>query len=306
MILAWLPSKTIEIYPIKLIFSGQANIISGKNGQGKPICLKRFSCWPRLVPSGLRRSAMSSMGDNGFRLDGEVERHEKAVCLDIQQLESTKKLRINQKPRDIFDYIGHLNAQVFSSNQLERFRSEAEQRRKFVDGTLLAAAPSSETDGGLHACVKQKNSLLRIPVPYIISSLVICLKSGIRVAELGARIIASRSGYVEKSGKPLIAGRIIGSESVNIQYHPCNEISSASDVNGVQSQLITKSRLIAKRFVSSDHWSVLIGMRSRFSSMARRCNDFRLPGNRERVVGLSSGTNGSSPWPSWRVSDFSH
>ena len=173
-------------------------------------------------------------GTTGFRLEGEVERHQKEYCLDIQQLENTKKLRINQKPRDIFDYIGHLNAQVFSSNQLERFRSEAEQRRKFVDRGLYLLQPLHlRRMADYTRVVKQKNSLLKDPSSIYNKQFGNLLEVwDQKIAELGARIIASRSGYVEKVRQNLSSqAGSLGPESVNIQYHPCNEISSASDVH---------------------------------------------------------------------------
>lgn len=228
----------------KLIFSRQANIISGNNGEGKTNLLEAiFLLASTRSFRTLQIRDVIRWGTKGFRLEGEVEKQQGAYCLDIQQLESTKKLRINQKPRDIFDYVGHLNAHVFSSNQLERFRSEAEQRRKFVDRGLYLLQPAHLRRMAEYTRVlKQKNSLLRDPSSIYNNEFGSLL--GVwdqKIAELGARIIASRSEYVEKVRHNLSSqAGSLGPESVNIQYHPCNEISSASDTYGVQSQLIKK------------------------------------------------------------------
>ena len=245
MILAWLSLENYRNLTYqKLTFSRQINIISGKNGQGKTNLLEAIFLLAstRSFRTPLTRDVIQ-WGAAGFRLEGEVETNQQAYYLDVQQLESTKKLRINQKPRDIFDYIGHLNVQVFSSNQLERFRSEAEQRRKFLDrGIYLLQPLHLRRMADYTRVVKQKNSLLRDPSSLYnkqFGNLIEVWDQ--KIAELGARIIKSRSEYVEKVRQNLSsqAGSFIP-ESINIHYHPCNEISSTNDLQGIQLQLITK------------------------------------------------------------------
>ena len=243
-----LASLTLENYrnltDQKLNFSRQANIVSGKNGQGKSNLLEAI--FLLATTRSFRTHQIRDViqwGTAGFQLDGEVETQERVYCLDVHQLERTKKLLINQMPRDIFDYIGHLNVQVFSSNQLERFRSDAEQRRKFVDRGLYLLQPLHlRRLADYSRVLKQKNSLLRDRGSIYNKTFGNLLEVwDQRIAELGARIITSRSEYVEKirQGLSSLSGSLVP-ENVNIHYHPCNEISSANDVQSVQYQLIAK------------------------------------------------------------------
>jgi DNA replication and repair protein RecF len=243
-----LASLTLESYrnltDQKLSFSREANIISGNNGQGKTNLLEAIFLLAstRSFRTPQIRDVIQ-WGAAGFRLEGEVETRQRGYCLDVQQLERSKKLRINQTPRDIFDYIGHLSVQVFSSNQLERFRSEAEQRRKFVDRGLYLLQPLHLRRMAEYSRVlKQKNSLLKDSSSIYNKTFGNLLEVwDQKIAELGARIITSRSEYVERVRQNLsaLSGSLVP-ESVNIHYHPCNEISSANDVQSVQFQLIAK------------------------------------------------------------------
>jgi DNA replication and repair protein RecF len=243
-----LASLTLENYRNltnqKLSFSRQANIISGKNGQGKSNLLEAI--FLLATTRSFRTPQIRDViqwGTTGFRIEGEVETQEREYCLDVHQLEKTKRLRINQVPRDIFEYIGHLNVQVFSSTQLERFRLEAEQRRKFVDRGLYVLQPLHlRRVADYSRVLRQKNSLLKEDgsvYNYKFRNLVEVWDQ--KIAELGARIITSRSEYVDKlrQARSSLSGSLVP-ESVNIRYHPCNEISTTNDIPSVQFQLIAK------------------------------------------------------------------
>ncbi len=81
MILAWLSLENYRnLSNQKLIFSRQANIISGKNGQGKTNLLEAIFLLAstRSFRTPQIRDVIQ-WGTMGFRLEGEVERHEKAV-----------------------------------------------------------------------------------------------------------------------------------------------------------------------------------------------------------------------------------
>ena len=228
----------------KLSFSRHINIFSGKNGQGKSNLLEAIFllATTRSFRTGQIRDVIQ-WGTTGFRLAGEVERQERAYILDVHQVERTKRLRINQMPRDIFEFIGHLNVQLFSSNQLERFRSQGEERRKFLDRGLYLLQPLHlRRMADYSRVLRQKNSLLKDHSSIYNDSFKNLLEVwDQKIAELGARIIASRSEYVEKVRQSLssLSGYLVP-ERVNIHYHPCNEISSTNDVQSVQFQLITK------------------------------------------------------------------
>jgi DNA replication and repair protein RecF len=245
MILARLAlEKYRNLIDQKLTFSDQANIISGKNGQGKSNLLEAIYqlSSTRSFRTPLTREVIQ-WGSSGFRLAGEVKTNQQTFCLEIQQTESSKKLQINQNKRDIFDYLGYLNVHIFSASQLERFRSEPEQRRKFIDRGLYWLQPSHlRRMADYSRLLKQKNSFLR-SADWIYNNKFGNLLDAWdeRIAELGAEIIASRCEYVEKVRQKLFSqtGTFVP-EKVNIHYRPCNDISISNESENIRLQLVSK------------------------------------------------------------------
>ncbi|MFN8005565.1 MAG: DNA replication/repair protein RecF [Terriglobia bacterium] len=225
----------------RLFFSKQANIVCGKNGQGKTNLLEAIFLLAstRSFRTSLNREIVQ-WGMSGFRLEGDVEKHQQAYSLDVQQWDHGKKLRINQRPREIFDYIGHLSVQVFSSSQMERFRAEAEQRRRFIDRALYLLQPLHLRRMADYArVVKQKNSLLKDPCSIYNKEFGNLLDVWDQeIAAIGARIIKARNDYVEKLQlKLVLQAESLVPECLEMCYRPCQGLSGQQDAAGIESQL---------------------------------------------------------------------
>jgi DNA replication and repair protein RecF len=155
-------------------------------------------------------------------------------------------------PHPLHQRIGHPHRHLpliaFSTVHLEQFKSESEQRRRLIDRGLYQLQPIHLKRLSEYSRVlKQKNSLLRqTPSVYSKSSTELIEVWNIQIAELGARIIESRSTYIDKISEKLAnATQKLTPELSDVRYVACNEITSNTALVDIKDQL--RSRLIQNR-----------------------------------------------------------
>ena len=243
MILARLSVENFRnLLPRELTFSPGINIFAGGNGQGKTNLLE--SIYTLAIGRSFRTRRMTDLiafNSAEARVCGEVcsenAHHQFTVKLNPQ----FKSFEINGSKRDLFEYIGLFNAIFFGSSELEQFRSDAEQRRRFVDRGICQLLPAHlRRIADYSRVVKQKNSLLRDSVSlYNKSTYEVLDVWDIQISELGARIVDARSSHVRNLNEKLACDDRdrFTPENLALKYIAANKVSSAAGLNSIQLQL---------------------------------------------------------------------
>jgi DNA replication and repair protein RecF len=139
--------------------------ICGRNGIGKTSLLDaiHYLCFTKSYFSRLDGNNILH-GNNGFRIEGEIEllnKSEKAVC--ILREASKKEFYINDAMYDKFSqHIGHYPCVTIAPDDIRIITNGSEERRKFID-TLISQLDSDYLDYLIvyNKLLLQRNSLLR-------------------------------------------------------------------------------------------------------------------------------------------------
>lgn len=230
----------------ELVFSPHVNIIAGANGQGKTNLLEAIYVLglSRSFRTHRTRDLIRRSGTE-FCLSGDLETAGQGLTLSLRLGEDGKILVINGSRRDVFEYVGHFNAIVFSSIQLEQFRTDPEHRRRSVDRGLYFLQPAHLRRMAEYSrLVKQKNSLLRNSASlYNKSTYELLDVWDVQIAELGSRIIKARACYIEKVAKRLaVQCNAFTPDSLEISYLAANQVTSTAGLVEIQSQLSQRLR----------------------------------------------------------------
>lgn len=146
-------------------FADSFNVIYGNNAQGKTNIIEAIF----LCASG--RSHRTSRDDElirnealGFDVKLQLSKNESDEELHITfNKEDRKKIRVNEVPiRKLGDLMGHLNAVIFSPEDLLIIKQGPAERRRFIDITLSQLRPSYFYDLQQYAKILfQRNCLLK-------------------------------------------------------------------------------------------------------------------------------------------------
>ena len=237
-------------------------LFEGENGAGKSNLLEALYMLavarsPRA--SSERELIRRSNGEGEFytQVAADVERREDAVNLQINfrstntpasatapaMLSVQKYFRVNGVARRASALIGHLNAVMFSADDLEIVYGPPSVRRRYLN--ILISQTDREYLGAVQRyerVVRQRNHLLRQ------------IKEGTaRVAELvfwddelvkeGSRIVAQRLETVRtlsESAGPMHARLSGGSEALTVEYMPNVELPHDSSGGGIERALHLK------------------------------------------------------------------
>ena len=237
-------------------------LFEGENGAGKSNLLEALYMLavarsPRA--SSERELVRRSNGEGEFytQVAADVERREDAVNLQVNfrstnapatstelaMLSVQKYIRVNGVARRASALIGHLNAVMFSADDLEIVYGPPSVRRRYLN--ILISQTDREYLGAVQRyerVVRQRNHLLRQ------------IREGTsRVAELafwdnelvkeGSRIVAGRIETVRmlsESASPMHAGLSGGSGTLAVEYMPNVELPGVASESGIEGALQSK------------------------------------------------------------------
>lgn len=219
-------------------FAENFNIIYGNNAQGKTNIIEAiFLCASGRSHRTSKDNELLKYGTFVFDIKLLIERN------DVQQeiaitynIEEKKKIRINEIPvKKIGDMMGHLNAVVFSPEDLLLIKQGPVERRRFADITLSQLKPSYFYDLQQYAKILyQRNTLLK-NITYkreLEDTLDVWDR---HLVKTGAKIMKERSNFVIKLDAlaKIRHNRLTNNEeNLSLKYNPSFEyINGKDDIN---------------------------------------------------------------------------
>ena len=245
MILSRLSVKFFRnIQDCQLAFSPRANWILGGNGHGKTNLLEAIHvlALSRSFRTHQSRDLIQWESSQSY-LGGEVRSQDHNCWLSIEHTPLSRKLSVNHSRSDLLEYVGHLSVVFFSTAQLEQFKSGDASRRRLIDRGIYPLHPTHlkrVLDYG--RLIRHKNSLLKEgPSGYNKMSRDLLDSWNLQVADLGARIIKSRQGYIEKiKSKLLLEKNFFTPENLTLQYFTTQRVDAGASLTQLQQQLLEK------------------------------------------------------------------
>lgn len=224
-------------------FANQFNIIYGNNAQGKTNIIEAiFLCASGRSHRTSKDSELIKNGESVFNINILIEKENISQEIDIVfNNEQRKRIKINDCPvRRIGDLMGHLNAVIFSPEDLLLIKQGPAERRRFIDITLSQIKPSYFYDLQKYAkIIYQRNSLLKE----------IAFKRGLEdtlevwdchLIKTGTRIMKERIKFVSRLNE--LAGKrhvnlTNNEEKLSLRYNPsfdCGDHMYDLDSDGLE------------------------------------------------------------------------
>lgn len=221
-------------------FSDKYNIIYGNNAQGKTNVVEAiFLCASGRSHRTSRDNELLKYGCDFFeiKLKYEKETIEEEINVVFSN-EERKKIRINEIPLNkIGGLMGHLNAVMFSPEDLLLIKQGPSERRRFIDITLSQLRPSYFYDLQQYSKILfQRNNLLKnISMDRKLTDTLDVWD--FHLVKTGSRIIRARKEFVRKIG--ILAGirheRLTNhGERLNVIYDPSFEIKNINNENDIE------------------------------------------------------------------------
>jgi len=239
----------------QVLFSPHLNLVFGSNGQGKTNLIEAI--YVLALSKSFRTHLPTDLINRDFQqfhLAGNILAEGGEVVLTLEQDRSKKVLQVNSIKHDVFTYVQHFPLIAFSSIHLEQFKSESEQRRRLIDRGLCQLQPIHlRRLSDYYRVLKQKNSLLRqAPSVYNTESIELIEVWNLQLAELGAKIIESRSTYISKVKEKLASpSQRLAPEISDIQYIACNEVTPNASLPDIREQVHRKLKENREREIRS-------------------------------------------------------
>ena len=159
---------------LDLCFTAPVTLVQGRNGQGKTNLLEAIyylatskSRHARMEREAVDRAAAEEPIPYA-RIRGEVVRGEESTTLEIlftlreDDVNYTKRIRVNGAPRRSMDLIGHLRAVLFLPEDLTLVVGSPSERRRYIDIALCQIDRGyCQTLSRYQKVVTQRNSLLK-------------------------------------------------------------------------------------------------------------------------------------------------
>lgn len=229
---------------IRIDFAQAFNIIHGNNAQGKTNIIEAiFLCASGRSHRTSKDIELLKYGADSFDIEllYESEGEQEEITINYC-MEERKKIKINEIPvKKIGDLMGHLNAVIFSPEDLMLVKQGPAERRRFADITLSQLRPSYFYDLQQYARILyQRNTLLKSIVVKreLVSTLDIWDRN---LARTGTRIMKARTGFVNKlDGFARVRHNKLtnGEERLNLQYSPSFEYKVGSDDVDVENKFM--------------------------------------------------------------------
>ena len=207
----------------RLQFGPGLNVLWGPNAAGKTSVLEAIYLLAntKSFRTNQLREAVA-FGQDEAILHGAVLRENLTRDLKVRIAGPRKEFYVNGKREQTVEYIQHLDAVVFSFEEMGIVRGEPAERRRFLDRGVVALHPAYlKTISEYNHVIKQKNRLLRdaveSPEPARLARLRDTLEPwNVQLVQTGARIHRQRSAYVERL-KEVLAHNLFD-EPVTVSY----------------------------------------------------------------------------------------
>jgi DNA replication and repair protein RecF len=209
---------------LDLTCGSRLNILVGNNGQGKTNILESIYVLGQLRSfRGVGRTELTRWGADVVSLQGTVEHPAHSSTLHLSMSWSGPRRVLKVQGREIqraVDYLGHLNALVFSADSVQVIKGSPEGRRRLLDRALVSLRPTYLSLLQQHQMIlKQRNRLLK--GPQIDRANLDVWNS--KFAEVGAQVIQARGRYLKRLNQQLgrlSALKLGSSTALQLQYQP--------------------------------------------------------------------------------------
>lgn len=217
-------------------FSGQTNLLFGRNAQGKTNLLEAIYllAYGKSFRTANLRDCIRE-GEAEFAIEGRVESGSVERNLVIQVSQSGKRLSVQGSPVGLLDFVGNLHVLAFTGDHLKVIRGSPSERRGFLDRAMVHVFPGHLARLITYArTMKQRNRLLasharsgRLPAVGLLESW------DERLLKEGARILRDRCRYVAEM-RERISPDLFGEDSVQMSYVSSVEASGEEDLPGIE------------------------------------------------------------------------
>jgi DNA replication and repair protein RecF len=236
---------------LEINFEKNFNIIYGDNAQGKTNILEAiFLCASGRSHRTSKDAEMVRLSERGYYIKLSMEKSVMSSSIEILYDKIRKKrIKINEVPiRRMTELMGHLNAVIFSPEDLMIIKEGPSERRRFIDITLSQLKPSYLYDlQQYNKILLQRNSLLKEIQNN--ESLVETLDVwNERLADVGARIMKVRNEFIKILSKKAHEKHLKlsnGKEELLLKYSPsvkAHSLDSKSEIKECFLRVLRDSR----------------------------------------------------------------
>lgn len=116
-------------------FSDGINYIVGKNAQGKTNLLESiYYCSTTKTHRNVDDDCLIMNGYDSFRIDASLHKKDRDIDMRVIYSKSGKNLYLYRNPvKKVSDFVGFVNAVIFSPNDMNLFSAQPKVRRRFMD-----------------------------------------------------------------------------------------------------------------------------------------------------------------------------
>lgn len=238
---------------LTLDFDSCFNIIYGDNAQGKTNIIEAlFLCAAGRSHRTARDAELVRNGDKGYyiRLDFEKAEGQSQVEIRYSQ-EDKKKIKINEIPaKKIGCLMGHLNAVIFSPEDLFIIKEGPSERRRFLDITLSQLRPSYFYDLQQYMKIlNQRNVLLKeIGTKKELAGTLEVWNQ--HMVKTGSRIMKSRQEFIKRMdfcASERHKRLTNGAENLKIIYDPSISCANMDNLKDIEDCFHKKLEAVAAR-----------------------------------------------------------
>ncbi|MGE5612788.1 MAG: DNA replication/repair protein RecF [Bacillota bacterium] len=232
-------------------FSDKFNIIHGDNAQGKTNIIEAmFLCSSGRSHRTSRDQEMVRNGTSGFEVAILLRKSDSEEEIGVSFTpEEKKRIRINGiKMKKIGSLMGHLNAVMFSPEDLMIIKQGPAERRRFIDIAISQIKPAYFYELQQYARILfQRNTMLREAIDKRIDENMLDVWD-VHLAKTGAKIIAERMSLIKRLDDfaRLRHGQLTNhGEKLELIYKPSINIdknSKIEDIEDLFSETICRNR----------------------------------------------------------------
>lgn len=221
-------------------FSEGYNIIFGDNAQGKTNIIEAiFLCASGRSHRTSRDMELVSTGENGYYVKLDMFKNDADSSIEmIFDKSERKRIKINDIPvKKIGNLMGHLNAVIFSPEDLFIIKEGPSERRRFLDITLSQLKPSYFHDlQQFSKILHQRNMLLKEMVN----------KKGLydtleiwnnHLVKTGSRIIKLRNEFIQRMDRNAgLRHKQLSNETekLEVRYVPSFTVKNPQNLNDIE------------------------------------------------------------------------